>query len=1485
MRALSRVIGLVFASLCASAAHAWTFETPKGREGAAQLETSSATMAFSCIQAGSEGHEPTLLTWKIGGDALMQAVGVADGEIARIAVAIDGQSIGEGPFLKLDAQTVATSVPRDLPILAQMRAAQEISLDLNTFSMTLPLEGLDTALDALMTWCDTAPKQDLPNLVQAQCTAPKTMTDRTICEDAKLSALENVLLAAVAAKTKEMNPNARASFEAEHKDWVLFRQSCANSASCIEAASRARVAILAKQVAPAPAAAALREQPVPTALGKPIIPLEPAELSGVIWDEKQLRIKLAIEAVRARPELAEMPNVLQSWAQIALDQRATQAGQEQIARDHLLRSVAANPPGPFLIGQLSGNPVRADDYRDGAFSTTFANPGQRQNLTHPNFVVPGFGSLVVRARSDFDMTRLPVPPAQMEYVKTNAGMMRAGLVYQVDAIEDVGGAYAGGQFVARGQVRFAGLFQVAQPQRGTPAPPPRLVAMFPMSTAHGPGQGLAGAAKLLGLRLVDGRVLDSVDASGSGRQGGLTQLLQWAALRKQAPSELTDELRTLAFFSLATQRERDAVIDPYYFSGGVQRGFSFDRFVDEFERAELMDAVDTKLWPVARSRLPDLPIEVIASRIVHLSEYDRARGGFPMSVSGDAFSIARQGQYPAFRAVPDMLPLPVEKARELVTYLEATGGPGFRQLTLVAQYRIEDVGRRDPNARGGALEALVTPLGLSLHGYTKLNSEQNPLGQKIMDFDLAAYRGPERPVADPARVAFWQEVDEQALSTRDDVALAAANVADGPSVAARLAAGSTDVRNAGDFDKAAVERQVMATIAAASKPEALKLSGSVLLSPYNPEAQAFGVERVYFSPEQGSLGLGPVNIVLSDPGVLARIPADPAVAQLMARDRGYERVEVALTVWATPALASDDGRQSTLFVTPTRIVLRAPGDDGTGYPPAYIEITPEPAAQVAPGPDVAGVAMDAPTAVPLDADYLDLLALRDDPDAISDATYLRMMYDRRLRELKARDVGHTLEWGWFFDGSGAEWNPVQERAMLDRFKSWSLARAEALPEAVYVQTPGVGFGGDLACWSAANLQPDQMAQAFAQDIPGGVTLADLNRNSLLLATLTRDAGRGAHLWPVQYRAIVGSPGLAVTRAAVADSSQSACRGSNQRWMQSVSFDGAIHQNALIELRGAIRLPLPREGAYVYRDHGTVQIAERSGSGLKIEFDVTRSEVMEIVKDERSLTLVARDNWTREKLGAAPETVDLFDIAPGDAWADARAKAATRLADAIVLEEDGPPRNLRIVTQNTLFGEEQQFSALQNGHFLIDPEKGEALALLREAERDSERLIGVGSYRTFDASKVSQEALIGALLRKYGANPETNKDASFYGPRPGQTMAWGVRSGCLPQMNNEIRPNLNDLTGDPSYQKLTGIARLFRAPALQYSDQAQYVYETCTPVIWAAVGEDAEKRLHLIVWSLDLSVMLAVAQRPDQGVKVDGDAGSQELIENAADIDL
>ncbi|MEM6385592.1 MAG: hypothetical protein AAF718_05070 [Pseudomonadota bacterium] len=1450
-------------------------------------------MAFSCFKVGAQNHDPSAFTWEVSGDAVVDAVPAATGEVVNIGLTLDGAALGEGPFLKNADDQFSTSLPRNLPLLDAMQNAETLVLSIGETPASFPMAGLEAALAELTKWCATEDTEaTAPQVVSTLsiCENPDTATAQTICSLEALTSLERAMSEALVAQLSSLDERAAKALRSEQAGWTSFRENCSNDAACIETATKARLARLQppQEKPPAPASTAIAAKPEPAplpVLGAPITPLQPAQLSSVIWNQKQVQIKLILEAVRSNSSLTEDQNILRNWARLALDQNGSQAGWDQVARSHLIRSIEANPPGPFLIGHLLNSPLRNNSYENGLFTVNNNIDAQVRRL---GVQLSGVGQIEIRARSQLNTRQLPATKQQADYMNSRSNMLQMGVVYQIDEVSGFGQQYGAAGFVARAQVRFAGIFERSQ-KNNVPFNPQSLLAIFANETEAAPATGLVGAAEVLDIPLLDGKVFDNGSTqSGSGAAGKVNTLVSWAALRQKTPDVLTDELRRLAFFTLATQRERDAVIDPVYLASSRDKNFAFDRSVDEFERAELIDAVDNTLWPVVRQRLPNVPIDVIATRQVYVGEYDRSLGGFPLQVSGGAFNIARQGRFPALREIPDFLPVSIEDARQLVAYMESIGQPTDRRLAMVFQYRITNVDRVEwAQNRGRQQDTAPTiePIALSLHGYKNLEPGQSPLAQKIMDFDLAVFRGPERPVADPSRVAFWEGVFATSSSTMDDLAYAAMGVADGSGVANKLAEEAVQVRRVNDFEKPTAIQSVLAQLETAPKPKSLKLEGEIQFAGYDQQTGTFLVDGFSFRAPQGEQWSYPPRIVLSDPSILARIEADQSTAALFFAAERYQTISAGMTVWARPDLASYDGRNVQLFISPSRIVLRAGGDDGTGYPPAYIDLKPAMQEAAQPGDAAASVATGAPSEVALDSDYLDLLMVRDTPDTISETTYLRMMHDRRLREARARDLGMPLEWGWFFTNPTAQMNPVQERSELARFKDWTAARAAALPETVYLQSPGLSGPGNLSCFTAVRLQPNILEQAFPSGLPGNLTVEGYNRHSIMLNAFSRNSGQGMQVWPLDYRVIVGTPSLSVTRTAATDSANSACGRQTRNQRQPLTLDGAIHQNALIEVRNAIRKPLPREPRLIFRDFGTVSVESADARGLKLRFDVTRSSVFAVTESNPGTALTLQEALTSESLPLPPEALDIFDIAPGEDWSSARAKAASRLPEAIVLEENGPPSGLRVITQNTVFGEEQQFQALRNGHFLIDVTKNEAIALLRENERDPDRLIGVGSYRTFDATTTSPDALIGALLRKYGKDPVIGEDGRFYGPRPAQTLTWGARTGCLPRMDDEIRPSLNDKSGLPEYQVLSNTARQFRAPQLQYTDQAQMMFEGCGPTVWAIVGEDSQKQLRMIVWSLDLSIMNEVAQMPDLATKADGDEGSQTLIDNAADIDL
>lgn len=1489
-------LSLIFGLFCIAgnvSAQNWQFSEPDGPEGTIKFTDDRIEMGFACRARGEAAYDPDNLTWKISGIEVDERISASIGDVVRVVLSLDGQGFGEGPFLVSEDRALATSLPRELPFLATIRQAKAMEIGLSKDgSVSIPLEGLNSGLDEMVAWCDReAESTPGPELAIDFCTAPEGETAGAICSAPALRALEVEMNAAYSTRLATLDEREQAQLEKEQVSWAEFRQNCADSDDCISKATKARISKLTVAKANKPVSVAVQTRPEPVqVLAVPLTPLQPAELGQVIWDPKQIQIKLAIEVVRIRPELLQNENVLRGWARLVFDgQSQNQDGQLAVARDHLARSIAANPPGPFVIGRTAANPLQNAEYGDGKLQAQ--GGGQNQSLGATNLAISGFSTIEQRAIAQFDVSEMPMNTEQAAYIQQKAPQLALGIATQIDGIEVHGSPQTNVRVVARGQVRFAGLFE--RPQgRNQPIDHTKLVAVFPAQRAVVPENGVTGMAALLGIGMQQGAIIEGQSYGSGGRSANAAaQLMRLANLKANAPIQLDDQLRAEVFFQLATQQERDAVIPPHYFGqyGRNNKSFSFDQSVDEFERAELLERVDKMLWPVVQARLPAFPFDVITRIPANLGEYERSNGGFTINSSGiGALGIAAQGQFPAFSGLPEFLPSPLEPARQLVAYLEEQFGPGNRQMTLVARYRVTGARvQQQQNRNSETLLPTIEPQSISLHAYNQRSPDPDPMGQKVKDFDLTAFRGPERPVADPERVTFWADVRGGNYSTSDDVVAAALNLSAKRDYLTHLVQNSSEVRSAGQFDRQQTEQEMQTRLASMPLPEMLKLTGQASLGEYDVANQVFPVDGLSFNYARGEIGVQAPNVQLVTPEFFGRLQVEVETAKrLLLQDRSRGN-SVPFVVWAKPTIANFEGRRGTLYIEPERIVFYSSAEDGTGYPAAYVEVTPQDGQNGAiAATDLASVAPQAPDQIAFDSDYLDLLMIRDVGGDISESTWTRMMYDRMLREQVARSSGYPLAWGWFFPPGVSQIDPIRAQVMLERFREWSTSRAAAMPDEVFVQQHSGYIEGGFQCWSSFT----PSARDFERSVPPALAKRlDQDQHSARMQMLQIYQQRvrgGVRQMPDLHYAVFGSPALASSNKGGSANCNTSSR--NRLRLADEQMSGMQSDAAIITVRGAIRKPLAQaQEGRVFRDVGAVTVDRGSDGVLQVAIDVTRSEVYSVGKDPQSgrMTLELVETLSSETLPALQLSSDIFEITPGMDWQKALQSAQARLPEAIVVENIGAPANFQMTNNNTVLGPMPQFQAYHNGHFLFSRNGDEALAIMREPDRDPNRVLAVGSHRVFEPDTVATDALVGALLRKYGASPEASEEGSLYGARPARVLTWGARAGCLPQMRDQLRADLTAFNQDPNFQLLSRMAKAFRAPQMQYSGAEQLIYETCAPTVWAMVGEDQQGRVHLLVWSLDLAILHEVAGLEDTRPKIDGTKGSQSLIDKAADIDL
>ncbi len=493
-----------------------------------------------------------------------------------------------------------------------------------------------------------------------------------------------------------------------------------------------------------------------------------------------------------------------------------------------------------------------------------------------------------------------------------------------------------------------------------------------------------------------------------------------------------------------------------------------------------------------------------------------------------------------------------------------------------------------------------------------------------------------------------------------------------------------------------------------------------------------------------------------------------------------------------------------------------------------------------------------------------------------------MLDDRFQRELKAAEIGYDLPWGNFFASLENELNPSQRRAILPAFVEWTQARAARLPETVYLQTNAQGFvPAALQCWTLRPAPKDNARRSVPEALAQALEELSYEKQAIHLETLAAATRNSLHRRPEAAFMIYGRPSLAGTGRVRVDPATGSCARSGGARAEAVE---STQWDAIVVVDGAFRMPLERNMTQLYRDIGSATVQRLGPTTLRLDLSTSRTELLDVVGTGGRISVTAKAALTEADLPQPPEQFDVFGISPGDDWGAAEAAARDRLPDARVARGDGPPPNARMVTRNTIIGPMPEFSALRNGHVFLDLGRNEVLAVLREAERDPDRVLAVGSYRRFESGGVTQEQLIGALLRKYGANPATAEDGSLRGPAPAQTLSWGVRAGCLPRMD-ELRPNWSGMEQDPQLRAAQTLARSFLAPSMTYNGADSVIYARCPPAVWALVGEDGEGVLHLMVWSLDLALLDEIARQPDTSLQADGEEGSQALIENAAEIDL
>ena len=141
----------------------WAFRTdPAGWRAIAGVDVADgARVSLECSRPGTDParypgpgnirpHEPGFLNLILSGAAFDGQSGAA-----RVGIAIDGRSFGEAPMAPLTASgDIATNVPRDHALIAQLRGGMVLRLDGTKGRVEVPLAGASMAIGRLLATCD-----------------------------------------------------------------------------------------------------------------------------------------------------------------------------------------------------------------------------------------------------------------------------------------------------------------------------------------------------------------------------------------------------------------------------------------------------------------------------------------------------------------------------------------------------------------------------------------------------------------------------------------------------------------------------------------------------------------------------------------------------------------------------------------------------------------------------------------------------------------------------------------------------------------------------------------------------------------------------------------------------------------------------------------------------------------------------------------------------------------------------------------------------------------------------------------------------------------------------------------------------------------------------------------------------------------------------------------------------------------------------------
>lgn len=1164
------------------------------------------------------------------------------------------------------------------------------------------------------------------------------------------------------------------------------------------------------------------------------------------------------------------PNLTKQEQRVRLDEAgAWIAGQLQTPTV-LPLDIEVSFPGNLLIDKDGALSVRPSGQKKSIISGTLEDVTFRAPLQTP--------SARLRPVQPFDLTSLHPDDAVAAQLKDLAQSRQGVMVVAQMTVTDIGTAQQNGIATAGGRVTGVALHRLTAVDRKLVADD--LIWQLPDPPAATGTIARADIDQVL-------RLQKHGDAYFDRLQNGnrpLTNLLQWQALAALPVEDviarrLAPDLFWRLYSEFTPRSLQDSLISPDRLDQS-RRGFA--PTLNDIDIRQTEDAVIRALWPQLAAALSQGPLPVISTASYSLSEYDFARGGFALTPRTNGWLVT--GPYPVLTTLPDFLTLPQDQATTLLDRITALDGAGHRNVTLRAAFDLTL--RQAVFAPEGPLQLPQVVPGFDLQAVSFHAAMQHPdadslMRNKLMDLDPSGYRGPERPIADQDELAKWAAIAEDRGARGEDLIAAAMTVAKDP---AALAQGLNRQGHVSDPLTAAQDLAL---------PAPPVLTGQMSFARQGAGWSAADFRWTYYANESG---LTAPNIELADTAILSNIPLTPEQEKALGDVGG--RVQYRATF--EPVTAALKGSKPVVYIRLTQVTLYSQQKDETGLPLVRIVLTPQARPAVV---EDAADPVQTPKRVVLDHDYLDLLMVAELGGKLDDATIDRMLLDRLHRELRTKNDA-DLPWGRFFDPMPQRLNRVERAALLPHFRAWQAGRAAALPQDVILAVADSSL--QAPCGVQVYAAPAQSG-SFSPGTHALLEALDYEQVaksvSATLQSLDKMAREVPDRQPVladkRLVQIGGRPIYALLRTN-RHPAASACTGNERFDAVTDGFDPA--QSGTVDAVAVLHSPvlMPNERRLVEQTRHFARLrgvsllppegaskGARSLGTLRIDLDVTDS----VFYGQDALPQRHIPNPTGKPVRVSVAQVAELSVPPAQAFDIKGLTLQTSPDDMqVMLLANGPAqRNYAqgfapevtpkpVPGQGTLPATDMVTQA----NMLIDGKAGEVLLSLSDARLDRVRL-GLGRLTQYDATEISGEGVLGALLKKYG-QPAFSKETRR-GGRPLARYAWGYNPAismpqCMPDLTNTAGRQMREsfpINGDEDRAYLA-LADALPWPVFGPVAQGVPDFSTCQPIVVAEIAAVGNK-IHLVTWLLDPSQITSLSWQtkdaPDE----------KQLLDGAADIDL